>query len=135
MFYLPHQGEHQGNYQTFIRIIWIVIVMRVIRLIIIKCYTKYAICQIGSRESLWTSREWRSSRSDEFYEQDVFENIGKSTGKPQSSRPAIPSLKPQACNFIKKRLCHRCLSFAKVLRTPFLRNISVGYFSGRCIQI
>ena len=33
---------------------------------------------------------------------------------------------PEACNFIKKRLCHRCLpvNFAKFLGTPFLQNIS-----------
>ena len=32
----------------------------------------------------------------------------------------------QACNFIKKRLRHRCFSvkFAKFLRTPILKNIS-----------
>ena len=33
---------------------------------------------------------------------------------------------PQACNFIKKRLWHRCfpVNFVKFLRTPFLRNNS-----------
>ena len=37
-----------------------------------------------------------------------------------------PSNLPQACNFIKKRLWHRCspVNFAKILRTPFLQNSS-----------
>ena len=37
-----------------------------------------------------------------------------------------PSNLPQACNFIKKRLWHRCspVNFAKFLRTPFLQNSS-----------
>ena len=32
---------------------------------------------------------------------------------------------PQACNFIKKRLIHRCflVKLAKFLRTPILKNI------------
>ena len=32
---------------------------------------------------------------------------------------------PEACNFIKKKLQHRCFSvkFAKFLRTPILKNI------------
>ena len=36
----------------------------------------------------------------------------------------------QACNFIKKRLQHRCFSvkFAKSLRTSFLQNTSGGCF-------
>ena len=37
----------------------------------------------------------------------------------------------KACNFIKKRIQHRCflVTFAKFLRTSFfLQNISVGYF-------
>ena len=37
-----------------------------------------------------------------------------------------------ACNFIKKRLQHRCfpVTFAKYSRTPFLQNTSGGYASG-----
>ena len=33
----------------------------------------------------------------------------------------------QACNFIKKRLQHRCfpMKFTKSLRTPFLQNTSI----------
>ena len=37
---------------------------------------------------------------------------------------------PQACNFIKKRLWHRCfpVNFAKFLRTPFSQDTSGGFF-------
>ena len=37
----------------------------------------------------------------------------------------------EACNFIKKRLWHRCfpVNFVKFLRTPFLQNTSGGCFS------
>ena len=37
---------------------------------------------------------------------------------------------PQACNFIKKKMQHRCFTvkFAKFLRAPFLQNTSGGCF-------
>ena len=37
---------------------------------------------------------------------------------------------PQPCNFITKRLQHRCfpVKFAKFLRAPFLQKASGGYF-------
>ena len=38
----------------------------------------------------------------------------------------FPARLPEACNFIKKRLWHRCfpVNFAKFLRTPFLQSTS-----------
>ena len=50
----------------------------------------------------------RSSCPGVFLKIDVANNVAKFTGL-------------QTCNFIKKRLRHRCfpVSFAKVLRTPF----------------
>ena len=45
----------------------------------------------------------------------------------------------KACNFIKKRLQHRCfpVKFKKILRTPFLQNTSHDCFctSGGCFCI
>ena len=37
---------------------------------------------------------------------------------------------PRACNFIKKKIQHRCFTvkFAKFLRAPFLQNTSGGCF-------
>ena len=45
-----------------------------------------------------------------------------------SSKKMFLSLK--ACNFIKKRLQHRCfpVNIAKLLRTPFSQNTSGGCF-------
>ena len=39
-------------------------------------------------------------------------------------------MRPEACNFIKKRLWRRCfpVNFAKFIRTPFLQNTSGGCF-------
>ena len=52
----------------------------------------------------------RKSRSQMFFEIGVLKNISNFTGK---------NLK--ACNFIKKRLQHKCfpIKFEKFLRTPF----------------
>ena len=68
----------------------------------------------------------RGSRSQMFFEMDVFKNFailaGKHMGwslliKLQAWRPA-------------KRLQHRCfhVNIAKFLRTSFLQNTSIGYF-------
>ena len=53
---------------------------------------------------------------------DVHRNFAKFTGKNTYVRVSLC----QACNFIKKRLWHRCftVNFAKCLRTPFLQNTS-----------
>ena len=56
----------------------------------------------------------RNSRQEEFCKKVVLRNFAKF----------------KACNFIKKKLWHRCFSvnFAKILRTPFLQNTSGGSF-------
>ena len=41
-------------------------------------------------------------------------------------------IRPKACNFIKKKLWHRCfpVNFAEFLRAPFLQNTSGRLFLG-----
>ena len=58
-------------------------------------------------------------RCSVFYKKSVLNNFTKFTGKP------VPESLFLVCNFIKKRLWHRCflVSFAKLLRTPVLKNI------------
>ena len=55
-----------------------------------------------------------------FYKKGVFEKLHKFHRK-------TPVSEPQVCNFIKKRLWHRCLpaNFAKFLRTFFYRKLLV----------
>ena len=57
---------------------------------------------------------------------DIFRNVHRKTSVLESFCSKYGELK--ACNFIKKRLQHRCfpVKFAKFLRTPFLQNISGG---------
>ena len=59
----------------------------------------------------------RSSRPEVFCKKGVLRTFAKFTGK-----HLCQSCGPQACNFIKKKLWHRCfpVNFAKFLRTPFL---------------
>ena len=72
------------------------------------------------------SRHQRSS-----IKKDVLKNLTKFTGKHlcQSLFHTI-KLQPEACNFIKKILWHRCfpVNFVKFSRINFLRNTSCGCF-------
>ena len=68
-----------------------------------------------------------------------------STGEEKKCRQKQPpevfynkgALRPQTCNFIKKRLWHRCcpLNFAKCLRTTFSQNTSGRLLLCRVIQV
>ena len=60
----------------------------------------------------------RSSRPEVFCKKSTSKNLAKFTGKHLCW--------PEACNFIKKRLYHKCfpVNFAKFLRTSFLKNTS-----------
>ena len=73
---------------------------------------KYLLCTL-SRSLLVQTRHCRSSLSQKFFKIDVLKDFANFTGKHQCW-----SL---ACNFIKKRLQHRCfpVKFANFLRTPF----------------
>ena len=69
----------------------------------------------------------RSSHRRCFIKEDVLKNFAKFTGKHLCQSlfvNKIAGLRPQACNFIKKRLLHRHFSenFAKFSRTLFLQN-------------
>ena len=56
--------------------------------------------------------------------EDVLRNFAKFTGKHLCQALFVSG--PKACNFIKKRLCHRYVrvNFAKFLRTSFSQNTS-----------
>ena len=64
----------------------------------------------------WVKRHYRSSRSQMLFKTGVLKNLSNFTGK------QIPMLEPllnkvtglKACNFIKKRLQHRCLFSCKI---------------------
>ena len=73
---------------------------------------KKILCTL-SRSLLVQARHYRSSLSQMFFKIDVLKDSADFTGKHQCW-----SL---ACNFIKKRLQHRCfpVKFANFLRTPF----------------
>ena len=77
------------------------------------CYVlkKYLLCTL-SRSRLVQTCHYRSSLSQMFFKIDVLKNFANFIGKHQCW-----SL---ACNFIKKRLQHRCfhVKFANFLRTP-----------------
>ena len=64
----------------------------------------------------------RSSRPEEFCKKGVFRKFRKKTPAPESPFNKVADLRPEACNFIKMRLWHRCFPvyFAKFLKTPFL---------------
>ena len=72
----------------------------------------------------------QSSRSQMFFKTDVLKNFANFTEKKtvlESLLNKFPVLK--GCNFIKKRLQHRCfpVKFHKFLRGPFLQNASSGW--------
>ena len=70
---------------------------------------------------------YRSSRSQMFFQIDVFKNFTNFTEKHRCW--SLFLIKLQTCNFIKNRLQHRCFSvtFEKFLRTLFLRkHLPVG---------
>ena len=57
----------------------------------------------------------------------VFLEISQNSQKNTCARVSfLISCRPEACNFIWKRLWHRCfpVNFTKFLRTPFLQNTS-----------
>ena len=58
-------------------------------------------------------------------EKGVYKNFANFTGKNLFWSLFLIKFQGQACNFIKKRLQHRCFpaKFAKFLRTPILENI------------
>ena len=61
----------------------------------------------------------------------ILRNFAKFTGKHLYQSLFQEGCGPEACNFIKKRVWHRCfpVNCAKFLRTPFLQNNS-----GRLLQ-
>ena len=60
----------------------------------------------------------------------VLRNFAKFIGKQKCQSLFLNKIKPEACNFIKKRPWHRYfpVNFAKFLRTPFLQNTSGQLF-------
>ena len=63
----------------------------------------------------------------------VLKNFTKFTRKHLCKSLFLIQLQSQACNFIKKRLQHRCFQETQMfLRTPFLQNIS-GQLLHQCI--
>ena len=59
-------------------------------------------------------------------QKDVLKNFANFTGKYLCQSFFLIKLWTSACNFVKKRLWHRCFpnNFAKFLRVPFLQNTS-----------
>ena len=76
----------------------------------------------------------RSSRLQMFFKLSALKNFVNFTGKHLCW--SLFLIKLQAWNFVKKRLQHRCfpVKFAKVLRTPVLKNTSGGYFYLCCFS-
>ena len=67
----------------------------------------------------------RSSHRSCFIKNGVLKNFAKFSEKTHFDKSPT---KPQACNFIKKRLWHSCFSMSfvkKKLRKPFSQNISL----------
>ena len=64
----------------------------------------------------------RSSHRRCFVRKGVLRNLAKFTGKHLCQGLLMSG--PKACNFIKKRLWHRCfpVNFVKFLRIPFLQK-------------
>ena len=58
----------------------------------------------------------------------VLRNFTKFTGKHLCQSLFLIKLQAEACNFIKKRLWHRCfhVNFVKFIRTPFYRTLVVA---------
>ena len=58
----------------------------------------------------------------------VLRNFTKFTGKHLCQSLFLIKLQASACNFIKKRLWHRCfhVNFVKFIRTPFYRTLVVA---------
>ena len=83
--------------------------------------------RVQSRVTLTNLRALRSSHRRCSVRKCVLRNFAKFTGKHLSqSLFFCQSCRPQACNFIKKRLWRRCfpVNFTKFLRTPLLQNTS-----------
>ena len=66
----------------------------------------------------------RSSHQRCSVREYILRNFAKFAGKYLCQGLFMPG--PKACNFIKKRLWHRCfpVNFVKFLKTPFLQNTS-----------
>ena len=73
----------------------------------------------GRKQKLCKSRTDRSSRLEVFCKKGVLRNLAKFTGKHLCQ--SLFFNKVEACNFIKKRLWHRCfpMNFVKFLKRPF----------------
>ena len=71
--------------------------------------------------SLVSSSKYRRSHQRFFMKKGVLGNFTKFT-----SKTPVPAPVSETCNFIKKRLWHRCfpVNFVKFLRPPFLQNTS-----------
>ena len=69
----------------------------------------------------WFFEMNRSSRPEVFCKNGVLKNFATFTGKHLCQSLFLIKLQPNTCNFIKKRLWHRCLpvNFEKFLGTPF----------------
>ena len=65
---------------------------------------------------------WGSSRPEVFCKRGVLRNFTKFTWRHLCQSLFFNKVAGQACNFIEKRLWHRCfpVNFTKFLRTPFL---------------
>ena len=65
-----------------------------------------------------------------FFNIGVLKNFATVTGKHLCCSLFLIKLRTYACNFIKRRLQHRCcpVNIAKFFRTVFLQNYSGGYF-------
>ena len=79
----------------------------------------------GSKHNLFTEQPL-----EVFCKKGVLKNFTKFTGKHLFQSLFFNKLAGVACNFIKKRLWHRCffVSFEKFLRTPILYNSSASLF-------
>ena len=73
-----------------------------------------------NRSSLGSSHWWFSVRKS------FLKNFSKFTGKHLCQSFCFNTCRPKACNFIKKRLWHKCFpeNFVTFLRTSFLQNKS-----------
>ena len=72
----------------------------------------------------------RSSRLEVSYKKGVLKIFAKSHKSTSARVSFLIKLQASDCNFIKKRLRHKCflVNSAKFLRTPFLWNTSGGCF-------
>ena len=69
----------------------------------------------------WVFEMNRSSRPEVFCKNGVLKNFATFTGKHLCQSLFVIKLQPNTCNFIEKRLWHRCfpVNFVKFLGTPF----------------